>query len=86
MIRAATVHEVGSSQMFIEIEAASPGLEIIARWDNFPISVALRSEISLEAEILSLARISSSEQYLCVTHQLFSGGQQRLIWFLLLFN
>ena len=41
--------------MFIQIEA-SPGLETIARWDNLPISMVLRSERSPEAEMLGLVR------------------------------
>ena len=41
--------------MFILIET-SPGLGIIARWGNLPISMVLRSEGSLKSEMLSLAR------------------------------
>ena len=43
--------------MFILIET-SPGLGIIARWGNLPISVVFRSEESLKSEMLSLARTS----------------------------
>ena len=43
--------------MFIRIET-SPGLGIIARWGNLPISMVLRSEESLKSEMLSLARTS----------------------------
>ena len=45
------------SQMFIQIRTPR-GLEIIARWGNLPISIALRSEGSLKSEMLSLARAS----------------------------
>ena len=43
--------------MFILIET-SPGLGIIARWAPLPISIVLRSELSLKSEMLSLARTS----------------------------
>ena len=48
---------VKNSQMFIQFKT-SPGLEIITRWDPLPISMVLRSEGSLESEMLSLARTS----------------------------
>ena len=44
-------------QIFIQIRTPR-GLEIIARWGNLPISMALRSEESLKSEMLSLARTS----------------------------
>ena len=43
--------------MFILIETY-PGLGIIARWGNLPISMVLRSQESLKSEMLSLARTS----------------------------
>ena len=43
--------------MFILIET-SPGLGIIARWDNLPVSMVLRSQESLKSEMQSLARTS----------------------------
>ena len=43
--------------MFVLIET-SPGLGILARWGNLPISMVPRSEESLKSEMLSLARTS----------------------------
>ena len=43
--------------MFFLIET-SPGLGIISRWGNLPISMVLRSEECLKSEMLSLARTS----------------------------
>ena len=43
--------------MFVLIET-SPGLGIIARWGNLPISMVLRSKESLKSEMLSVARTS----------------------------
>ena len=43
--------------MFILIET-SPGLGIIAKWCNLPISMVLRSQESFKSEMLSLARTS----------------------------
>ena len=48
---------MGVKQMFILIDT-SPGLEIIARWGNLPISMVLRSEESLKSEMQRLARTS----------------------------
>ena len=48
---------MGVKIMFILIET-SPGLGIIARWGNLPISMVLRSQKSLKSEMLSLARTS----------------------------
>ena len=47
------------SQIYIQIRTPR-GLEIKARWDNLPISMALRSERSLKSEMLSLARTSKN--------------------------
>ena len=49
--------------MFILIETF-PGLGIIARWGNIPISMVLRSQESLKSEMLSLARTSIYEKIL----------------------
>ena len=51
------VHGDKKYRMFILIET-SPGLEIIDRWAPLPISMVLRSERSLESEMLSLVRTS----------------------------
>ena len=60
--------------MFILIET-SPGLGIIARCGNLPISMVLRSEESLKSEMLSLARTS---KYVKNTNVLsVRGGQLR---------
>ena len=48
---------MGFKIMFIPIET-SPGLGIIARRCPLPISMVLRSEVSLKSELLSLARSS----------------------------
>ena len=48
---------VNYSQMFIQMKTPR-GLEIIARWGPFPISMVLRSEGSLKSKMLSLARTS----------------------------
>ena len=43
--------------MFVLIET-SPGLGIVARCGNLPISIVLRFEESLKSEMLSVARTS----------------------------
>ena len=62
------------SQMFIQIRTPR-GLEIMARWGNLPISMALRSEGSLKSEMLSLARTSKYVNNTNVLKQQLRGGQ-----------